>query len=46
MEIDEEEEKTQSPQFWDDPKAAEQHLKKIKGKKPLGRFIQQCSGII
>ena len=33
MEIDEEEEKTQSPQFWDDPKAAEQHLKKIKGKK-------------
>jgi peptide chain release factor 2 len=33
MEIEEEEEKTQSPQFWDDPKAAEQHLKKIKGKK-------------
>ncbi len=33
MEIDEEEEKTQSPQFWDDPKAAEQHLKKIKVKK-------------
>jgi len=33
MEIEEEEEKTQSPQFWDDPKAAEQHLKKIKEKK-------------
>ena len=33
MEIEEEEEKTQSPQFWDNPKAAEQHLKKIKEKK-------------
>lgn len=33
MEIEEEEEKTQSPKFWDNPKAAEQHLKKIKGKK-------------
>jgi len=33
MEIEEEEEKTQSPQFWDDPKSAEQHLKKIKEKK-------------
>jgi|TARA_B100001971_G_C18257048_1_gene583069 peptide chain release factor 2 len=33
MEIEEEEEKTQSPKFWDNPKAAEQHLKKIKEKK-------------
>ena len=33
MEIEEEEEKTQSPDFWNDPKAAEQHLKKIKEKK-------------
>ncbi len=33
MEIEEEEEKTQSPTFWDNPKAAEQHLKKIKEKK-------------
>ncbi len=33
MEIEEEEEKTQSPTFWDNPKLAEQHLKKIKEKK-------------
>lgn len=33
MEIEEEEEKTQSPKFWDNPKSAEQHLKKIKEKK-------------
>lgn len=33
MEIEEEEEKTLSPQFWDNPKAAEQHLKNIKEKK-------------
>ena len=33
MEIEEEEEKTQSPKFWDNPKAAEQQLKKIKEKK-------------
>ncbi len=33
MEIEEEEEKTQSPTFWDNPKEAEQHLKKIKEKK-------------
>lgn len=33
MEIEEAEEKTQSPNFWDNPKKAEQHLKKIKEKK-------------
>ncbi len=33
MEIEEEEEQTQSPTFWDDSKAAETHLKKIKEKK-------------
>jgi peptide chain release factor 2 len=33
MEIDEEEEKTQAPDFWDDPKKAEVLLKKIKEKK-------------
>ena len=33
MEIEEEEEKTQAPNFWDNPKNAEQHLKKIKEKK-------------
>ncbi len=33
MEIEEEEEKTQAPHFWDNPKNAEQHLKKIKEKK-------------
>ena len=33
MQIEEEEEQTQSPSFWDDPKAAEVHLKKIKEKK-------------
>lgn len=33
MEIEEEEEKTQSPDFWNDPKKAEQHLKQIKDKK-------------
>ena len=33
MEIEEEEEKTQSPNFWDNPKEAEAQLKKIKDKK-------------
>ena len=33
MEIEEQEEKTQSPNFWDNPKSAEAHLKKIKEKK-------------
>ncbi len=33
MEIEEEEEQTQSPTFWNDPKAAEAHLKRIKEKK-------------
>lgn len=33
MEIEEEEEKTQSPNFWDDPKKAEKQLKLIKEKK-------------
>lgn len=33
MEIEEEEEKTQSPDFWNDPKKAEQHLRQIKEKK-------------
>ncbi len=33
MEIEEEEEKTQSPDFWNDPKKAELLLKKIKEKK-------------
>ncbi len=33
MEIEEEEEKTQSPEFWNDPKKAEVLLKKIKVKK-------------
>ena len=33
VEIEEEEEKTQSPVFWDDPKKAEQILKTIKDKK-------------
>ncbi len=33
MEIEEEEEKTQSPDFWNDPKKAEVMLKKIKAKK-------------
>lgn len=33
IEIQEEEEKTQAPEFWDDPKKAEQILKLIKGKK-------------
>lgn len=33
MEIEEEEEKTQSPDFWNNPKSAERHLKKIKEKK-------------
>jgi len=33
MEIEEEEEKTQSPNFWDNPKTAEQQLKKTKEKK-------------
>jgi peptide chain release factor 2 len=33
MEIEEEEERTQAPEFWDDPKKAEQLLKSIKDKK-------------
>lgn len=33
MEIEEAEEKTQSPDFWNDPKKAEQHLRQIKDKK-------------
>jgi len=33
MEVEEDEEKTQSPNFWDNPKTAEQHLKKTKEKK-------------
>jgi len=33
MEIEEEEEQTQSPTFWDDPKSAEKHLKATKDKK-------------
>jgi peptide chain release factor 2 len=33
MEIEEAEEKTQSPDFWADPKKAEQHLRQIKDKK-------------
>jgi len=33
MEIEEEEEKTQSPDFWNDPKKAEVMLRKIKAKK-------------
>jgi len=33
MEIEEEEEKTQAPDFWNDPKKAEALLKKIKAKK-------------
>ncbi len=33
MEIEEDEEKTQSPDFWNDPKEAEKHLKIIKEKK-------------
>jgi peptide chain release factor 2 len=33
MEIEEEEEKTHSPDFWNDPKKAEQHLRQIKEKK-------------
>ena len=33
MEIEEEEEKTQAPDFWDDPKKAEVLLKNIKAKK-------------
>ena len=33
MEIEEEEEKTQSPDFWNDPKKAEVLLRKIKAKK-------------
>lgn len=33
MEIEEEEEKTQAPDFWDDPKAAETQLKQIQAKK-------------
>jgi len=33
MEIDEEEDKTQSPDFWNDPKKAEVMLRKIKAKK-------------
>jgi len=33
MEIGEEEEKTQAPDFWNDPKKAEVLLKKIKAKK-------------
>ena len=33
VEIEEEEEKTLAPDFWDDPKKAEQQLKLIKDKK-------------
>ena len=33
MEIEEEEERTQAPDFWNDPKIAETHLKKTKEKK-------------
>lgn len=33
MEVEEEEEKTQAPDFWDDPKAAETLLKQIQEKK-------------
>jgi len=43
MEIEEEEEKTQSPNFWDNPKAAEQHLKKIKEKKRWVDFFSKAS---
>ncbi len=43
MEIEEEEEKTQSPHFWDDPKAAEQHLKKIKEKKHWVRSFTKAN---
>ena len=41
MEIEEEEEKTQSPNFWDNPKEAEAHLKKIKDKK---RWVDDYNG--
>jgi len=40
IEIEEEEEKTQSPDFWNDSKNAEQILKKIKDKK---RWIESYS---
>ncbi|MBN2637677.1 MAG: peptide chain release factor 2 [Bacteroidales bacterium] len=42
MEIDEEEEKTQAPDFWDDPKSAEILLKKIKEKKNWVETFQKA----
>lgn len=42
MDIEEEEEKTQSPKFWDNPKAAEQQLKKIKRKKRWVNSFQKA----
>ena len=43
IEIQEEEEKTQAPEFWDDPKKAEQILKLIKGKKTWIGYIQSSN---
>ena len=43
MEIEEEEEKTQSPDFWNDPKKAEQHLRQIKDKKRWTNAYQTAS---
>ncbi len=45
MEIEEEEEKTQSPNFWDNPKEAEAQLKKIKDKKRWVDAYNPCQRI-
>ncbi len=46
MEIEEDEEKTQAPDFWDDPKAAETLLKQIQAKKHWTEKYQEVEATI
>ncbi len=46
MEVEEEEEKTQAPDFWDDPKAAETLLKQIQEKKQWTEKYQEVESAV
>lgn len=46
MEIEEDEEKTQAPDFWDDPKAAETLLKQIQAKKHWTEKYQEVESTL
>jgi len=45
-EIADEEEQTLDPSFWDDPKRAEAHLKKIKDKKIWTEAFAKVNGAL